>query len=83
MHCVLYFCTGSCWSGPNAGQTYAEDGESDPEMCISFGFKKCEATNPLCVGKQETNFVYAIDNEVKRLVLFTMIHKAEPSITLI
>eukprot|EP00794_Sanderia_malayensis_P010874 gene10874-12030_t len=57
---------GSCWSGPQAGLTFAIDGEADQDMCVSFGYKKCEETDKVCVGKQQTNFIYTIDDEDKR-----------------
>ncbi|XP_057300850.1 uncharacterized protein LOC130635516 isoform X2 [Hydractinia symbiolongicarpus] len=56
----------ACWSGPASEQTYMEDGEGDPDMCISTSSRKCEATDSVCAGKQETNFVYSLEAEAKR-----------------
>ena len=65
---MLYLFIASCWSGPNADQTYMEDGEGDPDLCISSksDFHKCGATDEVCIGKQETNFVYTLDVQAKR-----------------
>lgn len=45
-----------------------EDGEGDPDLCISSksDFHKCGATDEVCIGKQETNFVYTLDAQAKR-----------------
>ena len=64
--CFPFSYSGSCWSGPAAGQTYAMDGEAEQDMCVSFGFKMCTPTDQVCVGKQQTNFVYTFDDEEKR-----------------
>ena len=42
------------------------DGEGESEMCITTDYKKCGATDQVCVGKQETNFVYSLETEAKR-----------------
>ncbi|XP_065644352.1 uncharacterized protein LOC100198647 isoform X16 [Hydra vulgaris] len=56
----------SCWSGPSAQETYMGDGEGESDMCITTDYKKCGATDQVCVGKQETNFVYSLETEAKR-----------------
>jgi len=67
-------------SGLNAAATYMEDGEGDPELCVSVDKTKCKATDEVCVGKQETNFVYTLDTEERRRSKIpTEVHNARAS----
>ena len=52
---------GECWSGVNAENTYKQDGPS--QECLTNDFLKCGPKDKYCVGKQDTNFVYAINGE--------------------
>ena len=58
----VYWFLASCWSGPNAKNTYFEDGKAKERSCISNDYAKCDVTDSVCVGKKETNFVYTIND---------------------
>ncbi|RMX40180.1 hypothetical protein pdam_00016633 [Pocillopora damicornis] len=58
---------GECWSGVNAENSYKQDGPS--QECLTNDFLKCGPKDKYCVGKQDTNFVYALNGKVYNLTV--------------
>ncbi|XP_028394319.1 uncharacterized protein LOC114518504 isoform X2 [Dendronephthya gigantea] len=62
---------GECYSGPQSWKTYRDEGlrqdftrPPDPQPwvgCVDESLNQCKQPNLECVGKQNTNFVYTID----------------------
>ncbi|XP_078379184.1 uncharacterized protein LOC144662280 isoform X2 [Oculina patagonica] len=56
---------GECWSGPDAGETYDKLGPAAERRCVTSGYRPCpkdpKATEKECVGKNNVNYVYAIE----------------------
>lgn len=55
----LYSCTGECWSGKNAANSYNAYGAS--EQCINTRQQPCDVSSVgECAGDQNSNYVYRI-----------------------
>lgn len=57
-----FLTSATCRSGSNAEETYNQDGRAHKNKCIANNYRRCDVTDSLCVGKNETNFVYRLND---------------------
>ena len=74
---------GECYSGPESWKTYRDEGirqdftrPPDPQPwvgCVDDSLNQCKQPSLECVGKQNTNYVYTIDqgNVVTSAIIMT------------
>lgn len=58
---IFPYILGECWSGPEAGDTYFQNGEKDYKHCLKSDYKPCQPGDLNCIGTQYTNYVFKLD----------------------